>query len=385
MLPIAAQEKIAAEDAVFDISQAKVTTNIKSSKDQRTKDKGLANIIDKDPSSYYWTGAQVRKGHFIRFQFKHPIPIGKTLKIYTGMAIKNNENGDMLNNADLQSSRDGGKSWQTISTFHAGNAEVKTTHHTGHYRILITKSSARWGAIRHLSISDRALTQKTVRGTAKFGSKTYSLSVTTDLDGFPGADDPELAKSFAAMAKLYFESWPKIVKWLGADPDKTHRDIIISFVSTLTHPAHAGGRTMTMNTKHLLGQPHDIQGVFIHELSHIIQAYKGNSPSWFTEGSADYIRYRYYPDRRWANSARARMNNEQPLGLYWNSACFLLWMEDTYQKPITATISKAIVERKYNNALYKEMTGKTLDELVIEYKKSQYRPQLHSPNLKPQK
>ena len=104
-------------------------------------------------------------------------------------------------------------------------------------------------------------------------------------------------------------------------------------------------------------------------------------PSWFVEGSADYIRYRQFPDRAWAKSARARMNNSKPLGHYWNSACFLLWMEDTYKKPITATVSVALQQKKYKETLFKELTGKSLEQLIELYKKSEYRPKLSSPEM----
>lgn len=364
-----------------DISKTKVTTNIvatdkESDKGLKVSDFPLDHIIDGDPKTYYWTGAHARKGHYLKFEFNQPIPKGKTVKFYTGFAVTNNEDGDAIQDGLVQYSTDNGKSWNTVVKFHSSNAEFKAPATTNLYRILLTKSSRRWVSVRDIKISDAALTQYSVKGSAMLNGTTIPLSITTDLEGFQ-----KLKPQFEASAKLYFEVWPKLMVQLGAPVDRIPRDIDITFVNTLTHPAHAGGHTMTISAKHFMEQPKDVEGVFVHELGHIVQQYSSYNPSWFVEGSADYLRYRQFPNRGWANRARERMNNDKPLGLYWHSACFLLWMEDTFKKPVVSVISRAIYDKKYKEVMFKEITGHTLDQLVEMYKKSGYRPALDSPKL----
>lgn len=364
-----------------DIGKTKVTTNIvatdkESDKGAKVSDFPLSNIVDGDAKTYFWTGAHARKGNSITFEFDKPLEKGKTLKFYTGFGVTNNEDGDAIQDGELHYSTDEGKSWQYAASFVSSNAEVIVPETTNLFRILITKSSRRWIAVRDVKISDSALTTILVKGNAKLNGITIPLSIKTDLEGFE-----DLKPHFETSAKLFFEVWPKLMTQLGANVDEIPRDIDITFVNTLPHPAHAGGHTMTISAKHFKEQPKDVEGVFVHELGHIVQQYQTYKPTWFVEGSADYLRYRQFPDRKWANSARKRMNNDRPLSQYWNSACFLLWMEDTYKKPVVSVISRAIYDKKYKESLFKDITGHTLDELVEMYKKSGYRPTLQSPKL----
>ena len=112
-------------DATPDLKLTKITTSIESVRDQRVKGRGLDKIVDGDSKSYYWTGGQMQVGQVVTFQFSQAIPIGKTVKIYTGLGIENREDDDSFRDAVLESSKDDAKTWQQVATFHCGNAEVK--------------------------------------------------------------------------------------------------------------------------------------------------------------------------------------------------------------------------------------------------------------------
>jgi len=355
---------------------AKLSTSI-TSQEEKVKQHPLALLVDGDLATYYWSGSELKKGDTISLMMKTQLPVGKRIKVTTGFGIKNREDGDHLQEGVLESSRDEGRTWSVISTFHAGRAEAKVTFASQHYRIRITKDVNHWVAFREVEVSDAPLTQVTVRNTAKLNGKVSHLSVTTDLEGME-----RLRPRFQEMAALYFTVWPKLVAWLGVPVEQIPRDIDIIFVKTLSHPAHAGNHTMTMDSRHLINHPQDTEGVFVHELGHIVQHYSTYQPSWFVEGSADYVRYRQYPDRKWAQVQRKRMNNKKPFGFYWDSAIFLLWMEETYQKPIVAPVSRAIHDEKYTDALFQALTGKSIKVLGEEYQASGYRPAINAPNMK---
>ncbi|BDS06604.1 hypothetical protein NT6N_16440 [Oceaniferula spumae] len=352
----------------LDLDKTVITATI-TSKEQSVKKHPLSMITDGKPETFYWSGCKLKQGDTINLVFNTPLPLGKTLKIYSGLGLKDKEDGDHLQDAVLDVSEDQGKTWREIKAFHAGKLELKTHGSAAHYRIRVTKHTTHWVAIRHISVSNSPLTQHTISGTTSFRGKKVPLTITTDFEGF---DD--LKPRFQEMAKLYFEVWPKLVTWLGVPGDEVPHDIDVFLVKTLSHPAHAANHTMTISAKHLRSHPKDTEGVFVHELAHIIQQYPKYEPSWFVEGSADYVRYRQYPDRHWANTQRKHMNNDKPFGHYWNSACFLLWMEDRFKKPIVAQVSRAIYNGKYDDRLFHQLTGVPLKTLAQQYKHSKYRP-----------
>ena len=197
---------------------------------------------------------------------------------------------------------------------------------------------------------------KTIRGAAIHEGKTIPLSLTGHLEGFS-----DLEPRFDEMAKLYFKIWPELVTMLGSPADKTHRDVSISFQKKMGHPAHASGQSIVISAEHLRKNPSDTIGVFIQELTHIIQHHQG--PTWFIEGVADYTRFKLKNDDTWAARCRKHINYDRPFGQYWNSTAFLLYLEDAYKKPIVRPVSMAMRAKTYQKSLWKKLTGKTLEEL----------------------
>ena len=206
-----------------------------------------------------------------------------------------------------------------------------------------------------------------IRGKVAYEGKTIPLSLTGHLKNFEDLDT-----RFKEMAQLYFKIWPELVSMLGSPPDKTYRDVSISFQKKMDHPAHASGHSIVISATHLRNDPSDTLGVFIHELTHVIQHYSG--PGWFIEGTADYTRYKLKHDDQWAARCRKHINYQKPFGRYWSSAAFLLYLEDTYQKPIVRPVSIALRTKTYQKDIWKKLTGKTLVELAEDYKTSGWKP-----------
>jgi len=207
-------------------------------------------------------------------------------------------------------------------------------------------------------ISQKFSSSKTV----EMAGKKIKLTFTVDLKGHQ-----DLKPQVDEMKQLYFTQWPKIVKMLNAPIDRTPTHLSLNFRESMGHPAHMAGTNMVIEGNHLRRHPDDASGVFVHELTHFVQSYPGGAPGWFVEGAADYIRYKTFPNSKWANQNKARTDKSKPLAAYWNSTAFLLWIEKMQKPNAVSHVSRLCKEGKYTEDVWKNLTGKSLKELVQEY------------------
>jgi len=118
----------------------------------------------------------------------------------------------------------------------------------------------------------------------------------------------------------------------------------------------------------------DATGPLVHEMVHVVQHYQGDGPGWLVEGIADYIRwFKYEPGSHGADLVWMR-KEPKPFSPSYNdsyrvSANFLNWVTEHYDKKIVARLNAAMRGKNYNEALWKQYTGKTVQELGAEWKK----------------
>ena len=112
-------------------------------------------------------------------------------------------------------------------------------------------------------------------------------------------------------------------------------------------------------------------GAVIHELVHVAQQYQHAdhgtpNPGWLVEGVADYIRwFKYEPaptGTRPRNLKKAKYTDS-----YRATAGFLNFVVEKHDKAIVEKLNAAMRQGKYRDGLWKELTGKTVDELREEY------------------
>lgn len=112
-------------------------------------------------------------------------------------------------------------------------------------------------------------------------------------------------------------------------------------------------------------------GAVIHELVHVVQRYGrvrggATNPGRLVEGLADYIRwFQYEPvptGTRPRNPDKASFTDS-----YRTTAGFLNFVAQHHDRQIVAKLNAAMRQGKYRDALWKELTGKTVDELWAEY------------------
>ena len=114
-------------------------------------------------------------------------------------------------------------------------------------------------------------------------------------------------------------------------------------------------------------------GAVVHEMVHVVQRYRRvrggrRNPGWMVEGVADYIRWFLYEPkskRPRPNPARAKYTDS-----YRTTAAFLNYAVDTCDRDLIRKFNAAMRQGKYTAELWKEYTGKTVDELWADYVKT---------------
>ncbi|PRZ15924.1 uncharacterized protein DUF4157 [Laceyella sediminis] len=192
--------------------------------------------------------------------------------------------------------------------------------HLQHWKVILASSllatSLPWG------FGQAAAAEKVVT------SHDYKLTITYDDKTL----EPAIAKYTLAFKRSY---------WLMAkaySPQIAPNEVFIRFVKNSKYPiAYTVGNTIYINPDWAKKNQHD-EGMLVHELFHVVDAYPNQTtaPSWVKEGLADYARSRYH-----------------------------------IKKPGTMLkIHQKIQQNQYSEQLFKEYTGKTVDQLWAEYKKN---------------
>jgi hypothetical protein len=178
------------------------------------------------------------------------------------------------------------------------------------------------------------------------------------------------AEPWGAKAKALVEKWqPIIADLLKSDGFTPPSEVKIVFKNDIKVPAYASGNTITIDADWIKKHPDDY-GMVVHELTHIVQSYPRSkrNDGWLVEGIADYVRFfKYEPETKIGPiGSRASYRNG-----YRTTAKFLDWIEKTHDKEMVAKLNKALRKSEYKDELFKEATGKSLDDLWAEFLESQ--------------
>jgi len=182
---------------------------------------------------------------------------------------------------------------------------------------------------------------------------------------------PELQDWIEKTLRPALEKWyPIIVDSLPSEGYTAPRRLTVVFRKNMRGVAATGGRRISCAgdwfKKNLEGEA---AGAVVHELVHVAQSYRGRgNPGWLVEGVADYIRwFKYEPEskRPRPNPARAKYTDS-----YRTTGAFLNYVTETHDKDIVKKLNAAMRQGKYSPDLWKEITGKTVDELWAEYVKT---------------
>lgn len=208
---------------------------------------------------------------------------------------------------------------------------------------------------------------KDIKPAAKL--QTYTRPDTIAKDGLTLIFRDEENTINAAMKKrlvdAYFQQYPKLIAKYNSESPKT----VTFFIDpAYAGVAEAGGSTVRFNPAWFAKNPEDLD-VVTHEVMHLVQGYGYRGvPGWVTEGIADYVRA-----TEGFNNAAARwsMPDLKPDHKYTNAyritARFFLWITQNYKADFVQQLDNSARKRTYSDSTWKELTGKTVDELWAEY------------------
>ncbi len=270
----------------------------------------------------------------------------------------------------------------------------------GRYAVSISDSAGVVGRFRYL-LFDASRTQQR----DPFGNTFFGEIDVIDADGPPpstlvekarlitfGTDDgkyqfvidateaPDLAEwSEKSLKPVIVEWYPKIVDLLPDEGFEAPKRISLRFRNDMGGtPASAAGPNVNLNARWMQSQIRgEACGAVVHELVHVVQSYhsrrnrspNGTAPGWVVEGIADYIRwFLYEPQTRGAEITARNLDAARYDASYRVSANFLNWIVKTYDKEIVAKLNSAARAGQYDEGLWKEWTGKTVQELGDEWK-----------------
>lgn len=176
------------------------------------------------------------------------------------------------------------------------------------------------------------------------------------------------------------EWYPKLVDMLPSDGYRAPDVVTFEFRHDMGGtPAYAAGNKISMSAPWFPGQLNrEAKGCVVHEMGHVVQNYwrarqtnrnPKPTPGWITEGICDYIRWFLYEPE--SQGAHVRdVNRAKYDASYRVSANFLDWVATEKDKEVFKHLNAAAREGRYEEKLWKEWTGSTLEELSEGWKKA---------------
>jgi hypothetical protein len=178
--------------------------------------------------------------------------------------------------------------------------------------------------------------------------------------------DPTLDTALQTrMENTFFKVYPELAE---AYNPKTLKDVTIVIDTAYKGVAETDNGKVTISSAWMHKHPEDID-VITHEVMHIVQDYgESVGPGWLTEGIADYARYKYGVNNdaaKWSLTPyKAGQNYDNA---YRITARFLVWIEEKVKPGIVKTLDAQLRQHTYTDNSWKQLTGKTVDELWNTY------------------
>lgn len=226
--------------------------------------------------------------------------------------------------------------------------------------------------------------EKPKRITKDFASKDGKFHYTLDA-----TEAPDLLEWGGKNLIPVLDEWyPKIIEMLPVAGVTPAHNITFTLKDKMPPnmqgiPAYASGTSVVFNAKFMRDQAGgEAIGAGIHEVVHVVQFggvregqegrrrnRGGRPPTWVTEGVADYIRwFLYEPQAKGAEITKRNVKESSYDASYRVTANFFDWVIKKYEKDLMRKLNVATHDG-YSEGLWKEWTGKTLQDLGAEWKK----------------
>lgn len=302
--------------------------------------------FDGDDSTYFQSEETPGDGDSFTLRLDEPVLV-KSVVVLTGKP----DGSDALAAGSLELSEDG-ETFDDEAPFQGGEAKAEPNRRIKAIRVRPDSGQAQPLTIREVVVDSEPK------------ARTFVNPVEISVDV---SDAPEMREWAEAAARTCERWYDRINELLKSDGYRPAHSIQMTLKKGLNVPAMAGGRRITGSVKWFQDHPDDV-GAMIHETTHIVQRYRSrNNPGWLVEGVADYVRFFHYePD----NIGRFNPRTARHDASYRVSARFLAHLVDKYDNDLVIKLNKAMREGTYSEDLFKELTGKPLQELGEEWRVS---------------
>ena len=167
------------------------------------------------------------------------------------------------------------------------------------------------------------------------------------------------------MVSTFYTVYPELAATYNP---KTLKAVTMVIDTSYKGVAETADGKVTISYLWMHKHPEDID-VITHEVMHIVQDYgDSNGPGWLTEGIADYARFKFGVNNdaaKWSlHDYKAGQNYTDA---YRTTARFLVWIEAKYKPGIVVELDSQMRKHTYTDDIWKQQTGKTLDELWKSY------------------
>lgn len=270
----------------------------------------------------------------------------KSIAVATGRA----DGSDHLNAGRLEISEDG-KTFEVFAQFAEGLARGELQGRK--IRALRIRPEA--NLAHPLVISEILIDSEPVIACFK-----YPIEFTVDV-----SDAPEMRDWAEKVARICERAYPMINEELKGEGFRPPHQVTMTLKKSYRGVAEAGGGRITGSVKYFTDHPDDV-GAMVHETAHIVQNYRrrGN-PGWLVEGVADYVRFfKFEP----GNLGRIDAQQAHYNSSYRVSAAFLAYVTVKYDKDVVLKLNKLMRDGNYRDDVFKDLTGKTLEELDEEWR-----------------
>ena len=302
--------------------------------------------FDGKADSYFASAKPPTAADHFTLTFDQPVTV-KAVSVTTGQP----KGGDELAAGVLEGSADG-KAFEQLAKFADGKATASPGKKLLAVRIKVNEEAKAPLVVREFTVdADPAV--------AVF---KYPVEITTDA-----TDAPELKEWFEQVAKVCEKQFPMICDELKADGFTPPTLVRMKLDKNYDGVAYASGTRIVGSVKYFSKHKDDV-GAFVHETAHSVQQYRGRgNPGWLVEGVADYVRFFKYEEKKPRPLPAERAKYD---GSYRTTAAFLAYLLENHDKEIVRKLNDAMRKGKYSADLWKEITGKTVEDLGREWQTS---------------
>jgi hypothetical protein len=301
--------------------------------------------FDASGDTYFASSKPPVKGDHFTLTFDTPVTV-KSIKVATGKPKGGCEADGVL------SATADGKEFAQLEKFTFGAAAAKPDKKFTAVRIEFPADAKEVVAIREF----------TLETDPPLASFKYPVEIV------PNADDaPELKEWLEGVAKVCEKQYTMINEQLKADGYTPPTRITMTLKKDYDGVAYAQGSRIVGSVKYFEKHKDDV-GAFVHETAHCVQQYKGrNNPGWLVEGVADYVRFFNYEAKKPGKLPPEKAKYD---GSYRTTAAFLDYVCETHDKEAVRKLNAAMRQGKYDEKLWKDITGKSLEDLGRDWQKS---------------